>query len=132
MPLWARFLCAATCGGAAALAGLILGACWRQGYPEFWADLWRYGATVRFWDLTGRLWLLSAVALVLARVTRYGTRWSVLAAGMPGGTLVALAFAAYLTGRFHLALPAVTAEAALIASTFAGANVLAAWVYERL
>lgn len=132
MPLWARFLCAATCCAAAVLLGLVAGAWWRLGYPEFWADLWRYAATARFWELTGRLWLLGAAAQVLAQVLRAAAGWRAGTAGLVGGALVALALAAYLTGRFDLAPRAVAPDAAAMAAGFALAGAVGAWVHDRL
>lgn len=132
MPLWARFLCSASFGGAAALAALVLAAWWRLGYAGFWADLWHHAATVRFWELTGHIWAVSAAGFVLARLVRAAAGWGVLAAGVAGGTLPALAFSAYTAGRYDLALRTVLAEAALMAAGCAAATALAAWVHERL
>lgn len=132
MPLWARFLCAATSAAAAALTALALGAFWRLRYPAFWADLWNFIATARFWELAAQVWALSAGALVLGRILRAAAGWGRLPAGLLGGTVVALAFAAYTAGRHGLAPERAAADTALVAAGFALAGALATWVHERL
>ena len=136
MPQWARFLSCSFTGLLVTLTGFFTVAYLYEGTAEYWQSLTNWLVTPAFWYLAGLFGLLTALALVAARVLVriYGLPDS--AAGLIGGTLVSLIYAFFLAATHAPQWGSMwgkTLTAALVfALPFAIGGAFTAWLWDRL
>lgn len=136
MPHWARFLSCSFTGLLVSLTGFFTAAYLFEGTAEYWQSLTDWLVSPAFWYLAGLFGLLTALALLAARLLArvYGLHDS--AAGLAAGAVTALIYAMFLTATHAPEWGGIwgrTFPAALVfALPFALSGGFTGWLWDRL
>lgn len=139
MPRWARFLSCSFTGSFLSLVGFFVAVYWFEGSSLYWRSLIDFAGTPEFWYLCGLFALLTAGALLLARLLVRLYALADAVGGLVAGAAAALAYALFLgamhapdwggwVGVMHKGWPA----ALIFAAPFALAGGVTAWLWDRL